>query len=179
MLVSASTTISNWSGLSYTYSSIVASLPLRVVTTHSVGRPSGVALPSRVTYSTAAQIRNSARIFGHIPQVSTGSSIFMRSGVQSWRRYYMNHISARLTQANSTHSGRPDPPSVATSDLFVYGTLSVDQVIRALIDRVPPMSQSSPGAGASLIFPTTSTALRTESLEPKIKLMHMAASPAA
>ena len=42
-----------------------------------------------------------------------------------------------MTQANSTRSGRPGRSSAATSDLFVYGTLILDQVIRTLIDRVP------------------------------------------
>jgi gamma-glutamylcyclotransferase (GGCT)/AIG2-like uncharacterized protein YtfP len=49
----------------------------------------------------------------------------------------MRPISARLNQANSAHSGQPDRPSAATSDLFVYGTLVLDQVISTLIDRVP------------------------------------------
>ncbi|MGH3903652.1 MAG: gamma-glutamylcyclotransferase family protein [Pseudonocardiaceae bacterium] len=42
-----------------------------------------------------------------------------------------------MSQANSAHSGQPGQTSAATSDLFVYGTLVIDQVIRALIDRVP------------------------------------------
>jgi gamma-glutamylcyclotransferase (GGCT)/AIG2-like uncharacterized protein YtfP len=35
------------------------------------------------------------------------------------------------------HSGQPGQLSAATSDLFVYGTLAIDQVITTLIDRVP------------------------------------------
>lgn len=49
----------------------------------------------------------------------------------------MRPISAHLSQASSEHSGQPGLPSAATSDLFVYGTLVIDQVIRTLIDRVP------------------------------------------
>ncbi|MGH2775282.1 MAG: gamma-glutamylcyclotransferase family protein [Actinomycetota bacterium] len=49
----------------------------------------------------------------------------------------MRPISARLSQANSAHSGQPVRPSAATNDLFVYGTLALDQVISTLIDRVP------------------------------------------
>ncbi len=42
-----------------------------------------------------------------------------------------------MSQANSAHSGQPGRPSAATNDLFVYGTLVLDQVISTLIDRVP------------------------------------------
>lgn len=38
---------------------------------------------------------------------------------------------------SSAHSGQPGRPSATTSDLFVYGTLVLDQVISTLIDRVP------------------------------------------
>ncbi len=49
----------------------------------------------------------------------------------------MKPISARLLQANSTNSGQPAPSSEATSKLFVYGTLLLDDVVKTLIDRVP------------------------------------------
>jgi gamma-glutamylcyclotransferase (GGCT)/AIG2-like uncharacterized protein YtfP len=46
-------------------------------------------------------------------------------------------IGARLLQANSTNSGQPANSSEGTSKLFVYGTLVLDDVVRALIDRIP------------------------------------------
>lgn len=49
----------------------------------------------------------------------------------------MRPVSARLTQANSALSGQKDQPSAVTNDLFVYGTLTLDHVMEALIDRVP------------------------------------------
>jgi gamma-glutamylcyclotransferase (GGCT)/AIG2-like uncharacterized protein YtfP len=54
--------------------------------------------------------------------------------------------SARLLQTNSTNSGQPARSSEATSKLFVYGTLLLDDVISALIDRIPNYQDAtSPG----------------------------------
>ena len=49
----------------------------------------------------------------------------------------MKPTGARLLQANSTNSGRPDQLSEETSKLFVYGTLLLDDVVSILINRVP------------------------------------------
>ncbi|MDQ3763543.1 MAG: gamma-glutamylcyclotransferase [Actinomycetota bacterium] len=49
----------------------------------------------------------------------------------------MKPINAPLHQANSTNSGQPDRPSAETNKLFVYGTLLLDDVVYALIDRIP------------------------------------------
>lgn len=49
----------------------------------------------------------------------------------------MKPTGARLLQANSTSSGRPDQPSEETNKLFVYGTLLLDDVISTLIGRIP------------------------------------------
>ena len=49
----------------------------------------------------------------------------------------MTPISDRLARASSLSSGRAAPSSVETPNLFVYGTLILDKVVTALIDRVP------------------------------------------
>lgn len=49
----------------------------------------------------------------------------------------MKPISARLHQANSTNSGQQAPSLEETRKLFVYGTLLLDDVVNALIDRIP------------------------------------------
>ena len=49
----------------------------------------------------------------------------------------MKPINARLRQANSTNFGRLGQSSEGASNLFVYGTLLLDDVIKTLIDRVP------------------------------------------
>jgi gamma-glutamylcyclotransferase (GGCT)/AIG2-like uncharacterized protein YtfP len=46
-------------------------------------------------------------------------------------------ISDRLARASSNGDGRPDRGSAGTPELFVYGTLVLDDVVRTLIDRVP------------------------------------------
>ena len=51
--------------------------------------------------------------------------------------------SDRLSRASSSSSGPPDRGSAGTPDLFVYGTLALDDVVRALIDRVPAGELSS------------------------------------
>jgi gamma-glutamylcyclotransferase (GGCT)/AIG2-like uncharacterized protein YtfP len=43
----------------------------------------------------------------------------------------------RLLQPNSTNSGQPARLSVETNKLFVYGTLRLDDVISAVIGRIP------------------------------------------
>ncbi|GAA4759105.1 gamma-glutamylcyclotransferase family protein [Actinomycetospora chibensis] len=55
----------------------------------------------------------------------------------------MTAISDRLAQASSNGDGRPDHGSAGTPELFVYGTLAVDKVVRALIDRVPAHEDTS------------------------------------
>lgn len=51
-----------------------------------------------------------------------------------------------MAQASSNGDGRPDHGSAGTPELFVYGTLALDDVIRALIDRVPAhVETSAPG----------------------------------
>ncbi|GAA4785745.1 hypothetical protein GCM10023200_19630 [Actinomycetospora chlora] len=55
-------------------------------------------------------------------------------------------ISDRLSRASSSSSGPPDRGSAGTPDLFVYGTLALDDVVRTLIDRVPASElTSAPG----------------------------------
>ena len=49
----------------------------------------------------------------------------------------MKPTGARLLQANSTHSGQPAQSLEGTNKLFVYGTLPLDDVVTALIDRIP------------------------------------------
>jgi gamma-glutamylcyclotransferase (GGCT)/AIG2-like uncharacterized protein YtfP len=43
----------------------------------------------------------------------------------------------RLLQPNSTNYGQPDRSSAETNKLFVYGTLLLDDVISALLGRIP------------------------------------------
>jgi gamma-glutamylcyclotransferase (GGCT)/AIG2-like uncharacterized protein YtfP len=51
-----------------------------------------------------------------------------------------------LTRASSNSDGRPDHGSAGTPELFVYGTLALDDVVCALIDRVPAhVETSAPG----------------------------------
>lgn len=55
-------------------------------------------------------------------------------------------ISDRLSRASSSSSGPPDRGSAGTPELFVYGTLADDDVVRTLIDRVPAAQEvSAPG----------------------------------
>ncbi len=49
----------------------------------------------------------------------------------------MKPIDGRLLQANSTNSGQTARLSAATNKLFVYGTLLLDDVVSALIGRIP------------------------------------------
>ena len=49
----------------------------------------------------------------------------------------MKPIGSRLLRANSTASGQPAQLSAETSRLFVYGTLLLDDVVSALIGRIP------------------------------------------
>ncbi len=49
----------------------------------------------------------------------------------------MPPISDRLSRVSSNSSGRPDRGSAGTPELFVYGTLGLDAVVKRLIDRVP------------------------------------------
>ena len=49
----------------------------------------------------------------------------------------MKPTGARLLQTNSTNSGQPAQPLEGTSKLFAYGTLLLDDVVSALIDRIP------------------------------------------
>lgn len=49
----------------------------------------------------------------------------------------MTPISDRLARASFNSDGPQGPRSAATPDLFVYGTLIVDKVVSALLDRVP------------------------------------------
>lgn len=49
----------------------------------------------------------------------------------------MKPISVRLHQANSTNSGQPVQSLEETSNLFVYGTLLLDDVVSTLLDRIP------------------------------------------
>ncbi|MHC1561807.1 gamma-glutamylcyclotransferase family protein [Actinomycetospora sp. C-140] len=55
----------------------------------------------------------------------------------------MTAISDRLARASSNSDGRPDHGSAGTPELFVYGTLALDDVVRALIDRVPDHVETS------------------------------------
>ncbi len=48
-----------------------------------------------------------------------------------------------MSRASSSSSGPPDRGSAGTPDLFVYGTLALDDVVRTLIDRVPASEQTS------------------------------------
>jgi gamma-glutamylcyclotransferase (GGCT)/AIG2-like uncharacterized protein YtfP len=58
----------------------------------------------------------------------------------------MKPIGTRLLHATSTNSGQPARPSEGTGKLFVYGTLLLDDVISALIDRIPHyQGATSPG----------------------------------
>ena len=49
----------------------------------------------------------------------------------------MLHINDRLVQASFNSSGRTGQPSAETASLFAYGTLTIDEVIAVLLDRVP------------------------------------------
>lgn len=55
----------------------------------------------------------------------------------------MQPTSDRLTRANFGSSGRTGQQSAETPDLFVYGTLAINDVIAALIDRVPAYTAAS------------------------------------
>ncbi|MGH7746105.1 MAG: gamma-glutamylcyclotransferase family protein, partial [Candidatus Dormibacteria bacterium] len=58
----------------------------------------------------------------------------------------MKPTSARLHQANSTNSGQPDRSSEGINRLFVYGTLVFEDVISALLDRIPhQLDAKAPG----------------------------------
>lgn len=48
-----------------------------------------------------------------------------------------------MARASSNSDGRPDHGSAGTPELFVYDTLALDDVIRALIDRVPAYQDTS------------------------------------
>ena len=48
-----------------------------------------------------------------------------------------------MSRASSSSSGPPDHGSAGTPDLFVYGTLALDDVVRTLIDRVPASEHTS------------------------------------
>lgn len=51
-----------------------------------------------------------------------------------------------MARASSNSDGRPDHGSAGTPELFVYGTLALDDVVHALIDRVPAhVETSAPG----------------------------------
>ncbi len=64
----------------------------------------------------------------------------------------MSRISSRLARANFTTSGQADRGSAGTADLFAYGTLLIDDVITALIGRVPSWTGSTaPGWRAASI----------------------------
>lgn len=49
----------------------------------------------------------------------------------------MKPTGTRWHQVSSTRTGQPGDKSAATDDLFAYGTLTINGVIQALIDRVP------------------------------------------
>ena len=49
----------------------------------------------------------------------------------------MKPTDARLLQVNSTNSGQSARLSAATNKLFVYGTLLLDDVVSALLGRIP------------------------------------------
>lgn len=55
----------------------------------------------------------------------------------------MTAISDRLARASSNSDGPPDHGSAGTPELFVYGTLALDDVVRALIERVPAYQDTS------------------------------------
>src|SRR5689334_19569938 len=116
---------------------MVAAL-LRIVVTSRVARsPGGLMkrLPGNST--TGAEMPNSSPIYGHTLQAWTGSSDSSRRAAHRSRRCFMKPTGDRLLQPNSTDSGPPAQLSAETNRLFVYGTLLLDDVISALIGRIP------------------------------------------
>ncbi|HEY6422925.1 MAG TPA: gamma-glutamylcyclotransferase family protein [Pseudonocardiaceae bacterium] len=58
----------------------------------------------------------------------------------------MKPTSARLHQANCTNFGQPARSSEGINSLFVYGTLVFDDVVSALLDRIPrQLEAKAPG----------------------------------